>query len=92
MGRKVAENHRILEQDSQGVAEELIQHLRYREPLYFHQNPAGSKRLSFLLLLLIDYSVRILITLLNHPQRLNFLKVGDETICGQKKSIRARVI
>lgn len=24
--------------------------------------------------------------------RLNFLKVGDETICGRKKSIRARVI
>ncbi len=28
----------------------------------------------------------------NILSRLNFLKVGDETICGQKKSIRARVI
>ena len=28
----------------------------------------------------------------NILSRLNFLKVGDETICGRKKSIRARVI
>lgn len=28
----------------------------------------------------------------NILSRLNFLKVGDETICGRKKSIRAKVI
>ena len=38
MGRKVAENHRILEQDSQGVAEELIQQQNMSEDFVFGEN------------------------------------------------------
>lgn len=38
MGRKVAENHRILEQDSQGVAEELIQQQNMSEDFVFEEN------------------------------------------------------
>lgn len=40
-----------------------------------------------------DYSYDNNLNVFSHVlSRLNFLKVGDETICGRKKSIRARVI